>query len=36
MKGCALFVLLLLTPFLFLAGPIGWILALIALLLILK
>ena len=36
MKGCLTFVLILLIPFLFFAGPVGWIFALIGLLLILK
>ncbi|KAI9129751.1 hypothetical protein [Acaryochloris sp. CCMEE 5410] len=36
MKGCLVMLLIVLTPFLFLAGPIGWILGIIAWILLLK
>lgn len=36
MKGCLIIVLIVITPLLVLAGPIGWILGIIAWILILK
>ncbi|ABW32339.1 hypothetical protein [Acaryochloris marina] len=36
MKGCLVILLIVLTPFLLLSGPIGWILGIIAWILLLK